>query len=209
MGLMKSYFGNTRKPSGILGKMMLSGMNREHAAVSDWGLTHIDDLHPQTIAELGCGGGRNAAALLQRFPSSQVVALDYSEEAVQKTADLNRDAVASGRCRTVQGDVSHMPLDDGSFDLACAFETVYFWPGPTKSFAEVSRILKPGGIFLIVNESDGTDPGDEKWKGIIDGLEIYTADELGGYLREAGFAGVRVDQEKERHWLCLRAQKQQ
>lgn len=207
MGLLKSYFGNTRKPSGILGKMMLSGMNREHAPVSDWGLGHIGDLELQAIAELGCGGGRNASMLLRKYPSAHMVALDYSAEAVQKTSDLNKDAVAEGRCRVVQGDVSNLPLDAETFDLATAFETVYFWPGPQKSFIEVYRILKPDGVFLIVNELDGTDPGDEKWKDIIDGLEIYTADEIEGFLHEVGFARVQIDHEKDRHWLCLRAQK--
>ena len=45
----------------------------------------------------------------------------------------------------------------GEYELATAFETIYFWPGLEKCFAEVARILKPGGIFMIVNESDGTD----------------------------------------------------
>ena len=60
-----------------------------------------------------------------------------------------------------------------SFDLAVAFETVYFWPGPTESFREVWRVLKPGSLFLIVNESDGTNKNDEKWMDIIDGLRIF------------------------------------
>lgn len=226
MGLLSSYFNNTRKPTGLLGKLMLGGMNAEHAAVSDWGLSQLgaDPDHPSTgephsdglqhplpcpsnIADLGCGGGRNAAELLRRFPDARLTAVDYSPEAIAKAERLNRREVAAGRCSVLQGDVSSLPLPDGQFDLATAFETVYFWPGPVQSFREVCRILAPGGIFLVVNESDGLNPGDEKWLNIIDGLAIYTQDELVAYLQDAGFANVRVHHDNKKHWLCLVAQK--
>ena len=44
MGLIKKYFSNTRKPDGILGKMMVSGMNKAHAGVSDWGIRHLSSI---------------------------------------------------------------------------------------------------------------------------------------------------------------------
>lgn len=69
--------------------------------------------------------------------------------------------------------MSDLPLETGSFNLACAFETVCFWPGPVESFREVFRILGPEGTFLIVNESDGLNEGDRKWLAFIDGLAIY------------------------------------
>ena len=86
MGLIKKYFSNTRKPDGILGKMMVSGMNKAHAGVSDWGIRHLSSIQPQTIIELGCGGGRNAAQLLNNFPKATLTALDYSEVSVEKTS---------------------------------------------------------------------------------------------------------------------------
>lgn len=81
----KKIFNNTRKPEGLLGKIMVKSMNRGHSAVSDWGMEHIRNFSPSAIIELGCGGGRNAAELLRRFPGATVHALDYSEVSVQKT----------------------------------------------------------------------------------------------------------------------------
>ncbi len=207
MGLAKTYFGNTRKPEGLLGKMMLSGMNREHAAVSAWGMAHLEGEDPHAIAELGCGGGSNAAALLERFPSAVLTAVDYSREAVSKTARMCAAEISEGRCRVLQGDVSDLPLAEESFDLACAFETVYFWPGPVESFREVFRILEPEGTFLIVNESDGLNEGDRKWLSLIEGLAIYTEEELIRCLKEAGFSEARADRVPKKHWLCLKARK--
>ena len=37
MGLLKNLFNQTRKPEGILGRMMIAGMNTGHAKLSDWG----------------------------------------------------------------------------------------------------------------------------------------------------------------------------
>ena len=60
MGLYKAFVNQTRKCDGLLGTMMVSGMNVGHAKVADWGLEHIGALEPKRVVDLGCGGGRNA-----------------------------------------------------------------------------------------------------------------------------------------------------
>lgn len=207
MGLVRKFFQNTRKPLGFLGKLMVRGMNAEHAKVADWGLAHLRVPEPGNIVELGCGGGRNAARLLEKYPRASLAALDHSPVSVEETRRLNAAAVASGRCAVVEGNVAGMPFPDGSFDLATAFETVYFWPGPAESFREVRRVLAPGGTFMIVNESDGTRKGDARWKALIDGLEFYGAEELTDLLRGAGFGEIAVDRDESRGWLCLLCRK--
>lgn len=206
MGLLKTIFNNTRKPEGWLGKMMVNGMNNGHAAVADWGMSCLTVLQPARIADLGCGGGRNAAQLLERYPHACLTALDYSEVSVEKTRQVNRAAVAAGRCTVLQGSVAALPFKAAEFDLITAFETVYFWPDG--SFEEVFRTLKPGGTFQIVNESDGENAADEKWAEMIDGMTIYNADQLTEMLTKAGFAKVTVHRNEKRHWLCLTALKE-
>ena len=91
------------------------------------------------------------------------------------------------------------------FDLATAFETVYFWPGPTESFREVYRTLRPGGVFLIVNEVDGENPRDSRWLSVIDGMKIFNRSQFVTFLTEAGFSKVIVKRDAKRHWLCVLA----
>lgn len=67
MGIWKAFFNNTRKPEGLLGKCMVGSMNHAHAALADWGLSHLPETGPAKIAELGCGGGRNIRALLRKY----------------------------------------------------------------------------------------------------------------------------------------------
>ena len=205
MGILKVFFNNTRKPEGLLGRCMVGSMNRAHAALADWGLSYLPETGPTEIAELGCGGGRNIRALLRKYPAATVAALDYSEVSVEKAMRVNRKGLQAGRCRIIQGDVSCLPFEDGAFDLVTAFETVYFWPGPTESFREVYRTLRPGGIFLIANESDGENSRDDKWLSVIDGMRIFNQTQLTTFLTEAGFSEVVVKRNTKKHWLCALA----
>lgn len=207
MGLFLKCINQTRKPEGTLGKLMLKGMNFGHAKTADWGMSQLKAIAPERIMEIGCGGGRNAAELLKKFPSARVTAIDYSPLSVQQTIAYNKDAISQGRCIVQQGDVSSLDFDDSSFDLATAFETVYFWPGLGKCFAEVFRILKPGGCFMIVNESDGQDAAGKKFEKMIDGMKLYTAEEIEESLRSAGFAKVKTIHHINQPWITVLAGK--
>ena len=205
MGILKAFFNNTRKPKGLLGRCMVGSMNHAHAASADWGLSYLPETGLNEIAELGCGGGRNIRALLRKYPAATVTALDYSKISVEKARSVNRKGLQAGRCRIIQGDVSHLPFENSAFDLVTAFETVYFWPGPTESFREVYRTLRPGGIFLIANESDGENSQDDKWLSVIDGMRIFNQTQLTTFLTEAGFSEVVVKRNTKKHWLCALA----
>ena len=207
MGLFKNFVSQTRKPEGFLGKMMLGGMNSGHAKLADWGFMHLPEMTPGRAVDLGCGGGRNAGELLKKYPKAHVTAVDYSRLSVEKARDYNKTMIAAGRCKVLQGDVSELQLPAGEFDLATAFETVYFWPGLEKCFAQVAKVLKPGGIFMICNESDGTDPTSLKFEKIIDGMKNYTAEEIKAALKAAGFSKVKSYHHPSKPWITVLARK--
>ena len=207
MGLFKKFVSQTRKPDGFLGKMMLSSMNSGHAKLADWGFSHLPNISSENAVDLGCGGGRNAGELLKKYPNARVTAVDYSALSVEKAKDYNKAMIKAGRCEVRQGDVSDLQLPAGTFDLATAFETVYFWPGIGKCFAQVAKVLKPGGYFLICNESDGADPTSLKFEKIIDGMKNYTAEEIDTALRAAGFSEVMSDHHPSKPWITVLARK--
>ena len=103
--------------------------------------------------------------------------------------------------------VSALDLPAGRFDLATAFETVYFWPGLEKCFAQVARALKPGGLFLICNESDGRDAAGTKFENIIEGMKCYIAEEIETALKKAGFSEVKSDHYSGEPWISVLARR--
>lgn len=203
MGLFRKFVNNTRKPEGILGAMMIRGMNRGHAQMADWGMDQFPRMAPKTMIDIGCGGGRNAAQLLHRYKDAALTAVDYSPLSVEKTRAYNRSLIRRGRCRVQEANVKALPFRDGSFDLATAFETIYFWPGLEACFAEVRRVLREGGVFCIVSESDGTDAESRKYEKIIDGMRCYTVPQIEAALVRAGFSSVKSYHHKTRPWITV------
>ena len=207
MGLFKNYVSQTRKPEGFLGKMMLTGMNSGHAKMADWGFAHLPAITPAKAVDLGCGGGRNAGELMKIYPKAHVTAIDYSDLSVAKATEYNQEMIAAGRCTVQQGDVSSLKLPKEAFDLATAFETVYFWPGLEACFAQVAKVLRPGGLFMICNESDGMDAASLKFEKIIDGMKNYTAEQIEEALKKAGFSEVSSDHHPSKPWIAVIAKK--
>ena len=196
-----SFLENTRRPTGLGGKLMVAMMNLGHRALSEWGLRFLKLAPDAAALDCGCGGGANLKRLLRRCPRGCVSGIDYSEVSVEKSRALNRRATEDGRCEVLQASVAKLPFEDARFDAVTAFETVYFWPGLQESFREVRRVLKPGGAFLICSECGGDAKRDERWTEKIDGMTIYTAAQLKAELERAGFRGVQMHRNR-RGWLC-------
>lgn len=203
MGLYQKIVGNAKKPAGFLGHMMLAGMNLGHTGLANWGCRFLGEEIPDQVLDIGCGGGVNVKRFLNRYADAHVTGLDYSAVSVESARKRNRAAIKAGRCGILQADVSNLNLPENQYDLETAFETVYFWPEIHQSFEHVLRVLKPGGRFLIVNESTGTDPAGVKFAKIIDGMNLYTPERLKELLEAVGFTDVKIHQAENKPWIAV------
>lgn len=201
------FFENTRRPKGLGGKIMVKMMNSGHRKLVHWGFSKISVKEDSKILDTGCGGGANIALWLKICKNGHVTGIDYSEISVAESKKRNSAGIKQNRCEIVQGNVADMPFADSVFDCVSAFETIYFWPGLETCFAEVYRILKNNGIFLICNESDGTNAADEKWTEKIGGMKIYDKEQICAALKSAGFSETECFSNKKKHWLCVLAKK--
>lgn len=91
--------------------------------------------------------------------------------------------------------------------LRTAFETVYFWPGLVNCFGQVEKVLKQGGYFPSVNESDDKDAAGRKFEKIIDEMKSYTAEEIEAVIKAAGFSKAVCDHHPPNPWISLPAVK--
>ena len=201
------FFENTRRPKGFSGKIMVKMMNSGHSKLAHWGFSKVSVKEDAKILDAGCGGGANIALWLERRKNGHVTGIDYSEISVEESKKRNSAAIKQNRCEIIQGNVADMPFADSTFDCVSAFETIYFWPGLERCFGEVYRILKSGGIFMICNESDGTNTADEKWTEKIGGMKIYDKEQIGAALKSVGFSETRSFSDEKKHWLCILAKK--
>ncbi len=92
--------------------------------------------------DLGAGPGRGAAALARRLAPAEVVALDLA-------LPLLELADPAGGAARVCGDAGALPFADRSFDLVYSNLALPWCADPGLVFAEVRRVLKPGGAFLF------------------------------------------------------------
>lgn len=182
-------------------------MNVCHSPIATWGFSKLSMRDNLNILDIGCGGGKNIATWLRKSKNSHVTGLDYSEVSVDESSKKNKWAIKRNRCKILRGNVAEMPFSDNTFDCVSAFETIYFWPGLENCFAEVNRILKPNGIFMVCNGSDGENKSDEKWVNIIEGMSVYNEDQLHSALEKAGFYKIKCYINTEKHWLCIFAKK--
>lgn len=206
MSLLKQFFNNTRKPEGKLGKMMVNSMNSaSHALLAKWGFGFIQINKTDSALDCGCGGGANVKRLLEKC--AKAYGIDYSEVSVEKSKEVNAQAISQGRCEIYHSDVRTLPFESESFEIVTAFETIYFWEEIDKAFREINRVLKSGGYFVITNESTGTDKTSVKFSKIIDGMKLYTAEQLIALLESAGFSEIKVRQHESKPWLNVTARK--
>lgn len=124
--------------------------------------------------------------MLNRCRQGRIVGFDISNESVRKAQKVNK---GEKRVEIIQGSVEKMPFEDHQFDLATAFETVFFWPDAAENTKEVYRVLKKNGQFVIINNYG--DP-DIDWEKKIPCMTRYTAEEIAGFMQKAGFADVQV-----------------
>jgi ubiquinone/menaquinone biosynthesis C-methylase UbiE len=102
----------------------------------------------KTVLDLGAGDGTVAVALAKR--GKTVHALEISNEGIEKIKTRAQEAQVS--VHTLEQDMYQaLPFEDRSLDAVVAFQSLNHntLPNIEKLFAEITRILKHGGLFIV------------------------------------------------------------
>lgn len=116
----------------------------------------VHDLLPgltgdERALDVGAGTGALAAALAPRV--REVIALEV-DAAMAERAKVD----APPNVEVVVGDGEHMPFDDFSFDLAATLRTLHHTRRPELLIAELARVVRRGGLLLVVDQLAPVDP---------------------------------------------------
>jgi ubiquinone/menaquinone biosynthesis C-methylase UbiE len=139
----------------------------------------------QHVLEVGAGPGAATAELARRVRS--VTSLEYSHDFCVKLC-AKVDAA-----RVVQGDTSVLPFESQSFSSAIAVLVLHHLrshDAQDRAFAEIFRVLKPGGVFVAIEIQDGWLTRVTHFRSTF--VPVST-DGLDSRLRAAGFSNVRVN----------------
>jgi ubiquinone/menaquinone biosynthesis C-methylase UbiE len=92
------------------------------------------------LLDVGCGTGHHLAELRGR--GFEVAGVDGSDEMLKRARELNPGV------ELLQSDVDKLPFPDASFDVVLCIEVLRYLPDVSKCIAEMSRVLRPGGVCL-------------------------------------------------------------
>ncbi|PIZ44115.1 hypothetical protein CO180_04640 [candidate division WWE3 bacterium CG_4_9_14_3_um_filter_41_6] len=98
------------------------------------------------ILDLGGSFGRLMDVYAPRF--EQAVIYDYSERALQQAKE-SAEKQGFTNIETVQGEATHLPFDNDSFDAVIVIRVLHHLTEPNLVFSEIHRILKPNGVCII------------------------------------------------------------
>jgi len=99
-----------------------------------------------TILDAGAGTGFTTEGIVEYVEASCVTMLDQSPHQLAHAA--RKPLLA--RCRRVRGDAEALPFATDSFDRYVSAGSIEYWPDPQRALAEAYRVVKPGGIALVV-----------------------------------------------------------
>lgn len=124
------------------------------------------------LLEVGVGTGLTLPRYSRRV---EVVGMDLSPEMLEQA----RERVEREKLDNILGlslmDASNMSFADGSFDVVTAMFVMTVAPDPEAVFAELNRVVRPGGEIIIVNHFSH----DFGWRGRIEKLMAPYAARLG------------------------------
>ncbi|CAM6011379.1 unnamed protein product [Sphagnum balticum] len=102
------------------------------------------------LLDVSCGSGLFTRRFAQSGDFKAVIALDFSENMLRQTYEFIKQdrSLTAVDIALVRADVGRLPFATGSIDAVHAGAALHCWPSPAAGVSEISRILKPGGVFV-------------------------------------------------------------
>ena len=110
-------------------------------------LKKLSEITYHTALDLGCGTGEMMKLILQQNEDKSLYGIDLSE----KMLDVAKEKLGN-RVKLTLGDSEQLPFPDSFFDVVYCNDSFHHYPAPDKVLSEISRVLKPKGVFLMCED---------------------------------------------------------
>lgn len=179
------------RPHGFWGGVRGWFMDHRNAKAQDGALARLDLHSTDSVLEIGFGTGRLLRQIARQTAKGYVGGVEPSELMLHKGELKTWRMRKNGRVELKWGEAEHLPWPDAMFDKAAALHCFHLWADPARAIAEVRRVLKPGGLFVLVLRA-GKRKGPKWLPNPISrmGNEVMGAYEL---VNAAGFTQARIE----------------
>lgn len=109
-------------------------------------LDYFDSRIPQRVLDLGCGPGHASAAIKQRWPKAEVIAVDMALPMLHEAGKHSRFWRPIKR---VCADATQLPLCDQSIEVIFSSLCLQWVDDLPATLAEFRRVLRPDGLLLF------------------------------------------------------------
>jgi MPBQ/MSBQ methyltransferase len=148
-------------------------------------LARLDDRDLEVV-DVGAGTGFTTEGIVERVAPARVTLLDQSPHQLARA----RDRPALAAARAVLGDAERLPFDTDRFDRYVSAGSIEYWPDPQRGVAEAYRVLRPGGVALLVGP---VRPSRRLVRWLADVWMLFPGeDEYRALFEHAGFTEVAV-----------------
>lgn len=124
------------------------------------------DLTGKKVLEVSCGAGGGASYIKRNLGPASYTGLDLNPASIE----LCRQRHQIPGLDFVQGDAQNLPFPDESFDAVVNVEASHQYPDVPGFFAEVARVLRPGGHFLYTDSRRNPVVGE--WEAALAGIPL-------------------------------------
>ena len=112
----------------------------------------VADTNPDTILDIATGTG-DLALLMTQTKATQIIGLDISAGMLEVGRNKISERKLDSKIEMVLGDSENMPYEDNYFDAITVSFGIRNFETLEKGLAEIYRVLKPGGLFVILETS--------------------------------------------------------
>jgi demethylmenaquinone methyltransferase/2-methoxy-6-polyprenyl-1,4-benzoquinol methylase len=112
----------------------------------------VEKHHPQNILDIATGTG-DLAISLSKTSATEIIGLDISEGMLSVGRQKISQKQLDSKIKMIVGDSENLPFDDNTFDAITVAFGVRNFETLEKGLAEIYRVLKPKGVFVILETS--------------------------------------------------------